>query len=541
MASAAAAAATGKGKKKCNYGSKCYRKSKAHLEEFSHPGDADQGDDGDTDTEMDDVTKETKKGGGTDTKPRLVHAVSQADGDSDEPWKTRLQKRKSEEESAALAEVLCLKKRKTENGAVVTKAGPSRAPSFKKGKKTVRKFKARKEKCKYWSKCYRKEKAHLAEFLHPGEKEDVDDGDVDMEEPKKKRGQESEPLRELNEDDRVEFNTGYVLERDGDVYSCSCQGWKGQSVEEKQRTCKHLKEYLGDDFEKARVTKAKKKAYIAQHISVSVLLAHKYDEKVNDPLGWWISEKLDGVRAFWNGKCFYSRLGNAFYAPSWFTADLPKDMTLDGELFGGRGQFQSTVKIVKNAESDDYKKIKYHVFDTPSLESKPFEERIQAIKDFFEEKKPKYGVFVEHTKCTSKKQLDGMLKYVLDRGGEGLMIRKPKSKYERARSHTLLKIKKFYDAEAIVIGHEKGKGKNQFVCGALRCRMACGIEFSVGSGMSDKDRRNPPKKGSIITYKFQELSKSGKPRFPTFLGIRIDMTEPKDAEIRPVIDDDDDA
>ena len=57
--------------------------------------------------------------------------------------------------------------------------------------------------------------------------------------------------------------------------------------------------------------------------------------------------------------------------------------------------------------------------------------------------------------------------------------------------------------------------------------------------MSDKDRRNPPKKGSIITYKFQELSKSGKPRFPTYLGIRIDMTEPKDAEIRAVIDDDD--
>ena len=59
--------------------------------------------------------------------------------------------------------------------------------------------------------------------------------------------------------------------------------------------------------------------------------------------------------------------------------------------------------------------------------------------------------------------------------------------------------------------------------------------------MTDKDRRNPPKIGSIITYKFQELSKSGKPRFPTFLGIRIDMDKPKDAEIRAVIKDDDDA
>ncbi|KAL8570122.1 hypothetical protein ACOMHN_033801 [Nucella lapillus] len=525
----ATAAAAGKAKMKCQYGNKCYRKSKAHLEQYSHAGD----EDGDTDTEMEDTKKDKKKGDTAGPKPRLVHAVSAVEGENDEPWKTRLQKRKSEEESAALEEVLCLKKRKTEEGAVVTKAGPSKKT------KNIKKFKARKEKCKYWSKCYRKEKVHLAEFLHPGEKVDDDDEDVDMEEPKKKRGQENEPLNEFNEDDRVEFNTGYVLERNRDVYSCSCDGWKTQRERENERTCKHLEEYLGKDFEKARVAKNAKRAYVSPHIKASVLLAHKYDERVHNPVDWWISEKLDGVRAYWNGKCFYSRLGNAFYAPSWFTADLPHDMTLDGELFGGRGQFQSTVKIVKTAFCEDYKKIKYHVFDTLSLVSTPFEGRIQAIKDYFEEKRPKFAEFVEHTKCTSKKQLDEKLKYVLDRGGEGLMIRQPETYYVGVRSASLLKIKKFYDAEAVVINHEKGKGKNQFVCGALRCRMACGIEFSVGSGMTDKDRRNPPKKGSIITYKFQELSKSGKPRFPTFLGIRIDMTEPKDAEIRAVIDDDD--
>ncbi|KAK7491401.1 hypothetical protein BaRGS_00017379 [Batillaria attramentaria] len=528
MASAAAA----KAKPKCKYGGKCYRKNKAHLEQFAH--------DDDTDTEMkneDDVKKEPGTSGASTSKPKLVHEVSQLDGEDCGPWKTRLQKRKSEDEEAALAEVLCLKRRKTEEGDA--KPGLSRAASVKKAKKNIKHFKAKKEKCKYWSKCYRKEKAHLAEFLHPGEKQDEeDDEDAKDEEPRKKRGEPQDPLRDLTDDDCVKFNTGYTLEKDGDVYSCTCAGWTGQSVEKEQRTCKHLKEYLGDAFETARVSKAKKKAYVPQHITVNVLLAHKYDEKTHNPIGWWISEKLDGVRAFWNGKCFYSRLGNAFYAPSWFTADLPKNMHLDGELFGGRGKFQSTVSIVKNAECDDYKKIKYHVFDTPTLASKPFEERIAAIKDYFEEKKPKYAHFVEHTKCTSKKQLDDMLKYVLDRGGEGLMIRKPKSQYERTRSTTLLKIKKFYDAEAVVIGHEKGKGRNQFVCGALRCRMACGVEFSCGSGLSDKDRKNPPKIGSIITYKFQELTKGGHPRFPTYLGIRIDMTEPKDAEIRQVKDDD---
>lgn len=524
-----ATATIGKTKPKCKYESKCYRKNKAHIEQFSHDND-------DTDTEdtKEDVIKnEAGPSDASISKPKLVHEVSALDGEDTGPWKTRLQKRKSEDEEAALAEVLCLKKRKTEEREA--KPGMSRAASVKKAKKNVKQFKAKKEKCKYWSKCYRKEKGHLQEFLHPGEKQDEDE---EVEEQKTKRGEEEEALRKLTDDDCIKFDTGYTLEKNGNVYSCTCEGWKGQSEDEVQRTCKHLKEYLGEAFEKARVSKTKKKAYVAPHITVNVLLAHKYDEKTHNPIGWWISEKLDGVRAYWNGKCFYSRLGNAFYAPSWFTADLPKDMHLDGELFGGRGEFQSTVRIVKNAGCDDYKKIKYHVFDTLSLETKPFEERIAAIKDYFEEKKPKYAHFVEHTKCTSKKQLDDQMNYVLDRGGEGLMIRQPKSKYERTRSKTLLKIKKFYDAEAIVIGHEKGKGRNQFVCGALRCKMACGVEFSVGSGLSDKDRRNPPKIGSIITYKFQELTKGGHPRFPTFLGIRIDMTEPKDAEIRQVKDDD---
>ena len=67
-------------------------------------------------------------------------------------------------------------------------------------------------------------------------------------------------------------------------------------------------------------------------------------------------------------------------------------------------------------------------------------------------------------------------------------------------------------------GFEKGKGRNASVVGALVCRMACGTVFKVGSGLSDKDRRSPPKKGSIITYRFQELTNGGHPRFPTFVG-----------------------
>ena len=64
-----------------------------------------------------------------------------------------------------------------------------------------------------------------------------------------------------------------------------------------------------------------------------------------DITGWWMSEKLDGVRAYWDGKQFLSRLGNRFHAPPWFVEGF-RPTPLDGELWGGRKLFQRTVSIV---------------------------------------------------------------------------------------------------------------------------------------------------------------------------------------------------
>lgn len=85
----------------------------------------------------------------------------------------------------------------------------------------------------------------------------------------------------------------------------------------------------------------------------AVMLASKWEGE--DPTGWWMSEKLDGVRAWWTGSTLLSRLGNTINAPAWFTAGLPK-VPLDGELWCGRGQFTEAVSIVKNAaRQDDWK------------------------------------------------------------------------------------------------------------------------------------------------------------------------------------------
>jgi DNA ligase-1 len=82
------------------------------------------------------------------------------------------------------------------------------------------------------------------------------------------------------------------------------------------------------------------------------------------------------------------------------------------------------------------------------------------------------------------------------------MVKDPKCKYEGVRSDKLLKVKVFEDTEATVYGHESGSGRCLSMLGALLVVGDDGKKFKVGSGFTDRMRRNPPKKGSRITYKF---------------------------------------
>ena len=244
-----------------------------------------------------------------------------------------------------------------------------------------------------------------------------------------------------------------------------------------------------------------------------LLLAHQWDER--DPSGWWMSEKLDGVRAYWDGEKFISRGGNVYHAPSWFTADLPP-VALDGELWIDRKAFEETVSIVRGHDSGDrWRKVCYVVFDAPSA-SGDFEERTEYLRGIFAAGKRfarRLGQYV----CRGFDHLAAELARVESLGGEGVMLRAPGSVYEPRRSETLLKVKTFRDAEAVVVGHKSGKGRNAERLGALIVKMPCGNRFSVGGGLSDADRQTPPPIGSVITYKYQELTKGGVPRFASFL------------------------
>ena len=343
---------------------------------------------------------------------------------------------------------------------------------------------------------------------------------------------------------------GYTIKRNSHCeYFCDCQGWKFQSRPPNRRTCKHLKQLLGVEYEKNRLCEsnlpasksvgrgvAKAKTVVTSIpdtstsiLSISPLLANKWSVD-KDPTGWWMSEKLDGIRAIWDGKKLISRLGNPFPAPQWFLDKLPKNdgMILDGELFTERKNFQETVSIVRNSGlNNKWKKIKYMVFDIPSIND-IFETRQQYLTRFLDTHSSDYIKLLEQKKCIGAKQLETMLENIISLGGEGVMLRQPKSKYVEGRSNTLLKVKNFYDAEAIVIEIADGRGRHQGRMGALICKMESGKQFRVGTGFSDAIRNNPPKVGSIITYRFQELTKDKLPRFPSFVGPRIDVLGAKD-------------
>ncbi len=314
----------------------------------------------------------------------------------------------------------------------------------------------------------------------------------------------------------------YVLKNTGGVYSCSCPAWRNQSIAIEKRTCKHLRKLRGDAAEETRVggAVAPAKKPTEGDEGPKLLLAHSWEQET-DLTGWWMSEKLDGVRAYWDGKQFISRLGNLFHAPEWFVKGLP-DHPLDGELFGGRKKFQRTVSVVRRQDqSEGWREIRYVVFDAPAMDA-PFEARLAAIRHAIEKTGLAHVEAHPHEPCRGVDHLREELARVEALGGEGLMLRKPGSKYEVGRSTTLLKVKTFHDAEARVIGHLPGAGRHKGRVGALQCETADGTRFSVGTGLSDEERRSPPPVGSLITYRYQELSDDGVPRFPSYVGVAID-------------------
>lgn len=374
-------------------------------------------------------------------------------------------------------------------------------------------------------------------------------------------------MRQINEGETVfvqgSARTPYAIRKIAGVVDCSCPAWRNMGGSIDSRVCKHIRANIRPEclpraaLVRSGMTapvksatapvKSAPAAPVARHRTpvlpingaavapLAVMLAHSWTSDT-DPTGWWMSEKLDGVRAYWDdtAKVLLTRNGNEIAAPDWFLADLRGVGTLDGELTMGRGLFQETVGAVRKLVPDDseWSKIRYVAFDqlgwanVAAYTQLRFEDRMNGLRGMHADKqtrsaRPLVWEPIKQTRCQCREHLDLYHADVRALGGEGVMLRAAKSKYERCRSHSLLKVKTMLDAEAVVVGYEAGRGKHKGRVGALVCRTATGtVEFKIGTGLTDRERENPPTVGSVVTYRYQELTRDGVPRFPAFQAVR---------------------
>jgi DNA ligase-1 len=253
----------------------------------------------------------------------------------------------------------------------------------------------------------------------------------------------------------------------------------------------------------------------------AILLAEIYRSQV-DVGQYLVSEKLDGVRAIWDGQSLRFRSGKTINAPRWFLDGLPKT-PLDGELWLGRGSFERLSGIVRKEVPDDaeWRQVRYMIFELPGAPG-TFAQRAEQISETVRQADVSWLSEIEQFPVVDRDSLQKRMKEVVKAGGEGLMLHRAEAPYETGRSDTLLKMKPWADAEATVIGHQPGKGKHAGVLGALRVRTEDGREFSLGSGFSDQQRRDPPPVGATVTYRYHDLTRNGMPRFASFLRVRVE-------------------
>ncbi|MGF1786878.1 DNA ligase [Photobacterium swingsii] len=233
-----------------------------------------------------------------------------------------------------------------------------------------------------------------------------------------------------------------------------------------------------------------------------------------------VSEKLDGIRAFWDGKGFVTRSGNKLNAPDWFIDQFPT-IPLDGELWAGRGGFQHVARTVLDTlpNEDSWRRISFMVYDTPTP-NMTFAQRYTMLNTSITALNHPHIQMIEQFEVSNLDELEKTLDKTSSSGGEGLMIHHKDNLYQLGRSEQLLKLKRYQDAEAKVIGYEEGKGKYTGMMGAIWVVTPDNIRFKIGSGFKDAERQTPPAIGSTVNYRYNGLTESGIPRFARYVRIR---------------------
>jgi DNA ligase len=245
---------------------------------------------------------------------------------------------------------------------------------------------------------------------------------------------------------------------------------------------------------------------------------YKGNEEIEN---WLMSEKLDGIRGYWNGENLQTRKGNLIHAPEWFLRNFPP-FELDGELWSDRNQFEFIQSVVLDKKpSENWRKITYNIFEVPNTDG-DFNIRLQKASEWFFTHQNQYVRIIPQIKCENRGHLQRFLKEIELIGGEGVIVKDPLQDYHTGRSSHVLKVKNINDMEGAVIGINPGKGKFENMMGSLTLKLKNGLIFKLGTGFSNKARKNPPKVGSVVTFKYYGFTKKGVPKFASFLRVRKD-------------------
>lgn len=258
-----------------------------------------------------------------------------------------------------------------------------------------------------------------------------------------------------------------------------------------------------------------------------LMLARVYHAGV--PLAdYWVSEKYDGVRGYWDGEQLLTRGGERIAAPAWFTAGWPR-VAMDGELWAGRAQFARAVSTVRIQVPDDaaWRAMRFMVFDLPA-QGGDFTGRMAVLNTQVSRINQPWVLAVSQTKVASHGALQSLLGTTVKAGGEGLALHRGASLYTAQRNGDLLKFKTHEDSEARVVGHIAGKGKYAGQLGALLVELPAvagqpARRFKLGTGFTDAQRQDPPALGSVVTYRFRGLTDGGIPRFASFMRVAVDQ------------------
>lgn len=245
-------------------------------------------------------------------------------------------------------------------------------------------------------------------------------------------------------------------------------------------------------------------------------------EKSNEIKGWMMSEKLDGIRAYWNGKNLISKNANIIHAPLWFTKDFP-NFPLDGELWTKRADFENIQSIVLDkTPSKNWEQITYNIFEVPNTKG-DFLKRLDKIKTWQKRNKNKYIKVIKQIKCKDKDHLNNYLEKLVNLKAEGIILKNPSLEYFTGRSKNILKVKKFKDMEGEVIGiNYKTNEFNKKVFKSLVLKLKNAVVFNLGNGFSKEEKINHPKIADIVTFKYYNFTRFGKPKFASFLRVRED-------------------